>query len=97
MERSRGAYRQAKNLAARSIELFQQDESSREIACASLWLSNLLEETGDRVCVEQLRNRAYSIYSRNRWDLRELHRECSLLNPRSSNTGTKSMAATKNA
>lgn len=96
MERSRGAYRQAKNLAARSIELFQQDESSREIACASLWLSNLLEETGDRVGVEQLRNRAYSIYSRNRWDLRELHRECSLLNPRSSNTGTKSMAATKN-
>ncbi len=96
IERFKGAYRQARTLATKSMELFQQDEYNREIACASLWLSGLLEETGDKVGIEQLRNRAYAIYSRNRWDLRELHRECNLLSPKSSNAGAKSFTATKN-
>ncbi|HHY11645.1 MAG TPA: helix-turn-helix domain-containing protein [Firmicutes bacterium] len=82
IEKANGVYEQAKTLATYAIELFRQEESGRDAACASLWLSSLMEETGDTTRADHLRNTAYTIYSRNHWDLRELHRECSLLSSR---------------
>ena len=71
-------------MASRALDIFNQQESQRDIACAALWLCNLLEATGDITRAQQLRNTAYTIYSRNHWDLREPDRECSLLEPKHS-------------
>lgn len=84
IEKANGVYGRAKTMASRTLELFNQEESWRDAACASLWLCNLLEATGDITRAQQLRNTAYTIYSKNHWDLRELHRECSLLEPKHS-------------
>jgi len=82
IEKSNGVYGRAKAMANRALEIFHQEEAARDVACASLWLCNLLEATGDITRAQHLRNTAYTIYSKNHWDLRELHRECSLLDPK---------------
>ncbi|MGI6620144.1 MAG: helix-turn-helix domain-containing protein [Bacillota bacterium] len=84
IEKPKGIYGRARTMASRALDIFNQQESQRDIACAALWLCNLLEATGDITRAQQLRNTAYTIYSRNHWDLRELHRECSLLEPKHS-------------
>lgn len=84
IEKANGNYGRAKAMATRALEIFHQEESARDAACASLWLCNLMEATGDIPRAQQLRNTAYTIYYKNHWDLRDLHRECTLLEPKRS-------------
>ncbi|HHW18522.1 MAG TPA: tetratricopeptide repeat protein [Firmicutes bacterium] len=69
--------------AKRAIDLFQREGAERDLACGALWLSNYLEGIGDFHASRPFRNRAYQIYEKRHWDVRELHRECSLLSPKS--------------
>jgi len=75
-------YKEASERAKKAIDFFQKEGAERELACAAFWLSNFLEQTGDMHASRAFRNRAYQIYDKRHWDVRELHRECSLLSPK---------------
>jgi len=67
----------------RAVELFGRDTGSeRDLACAALWLSGILEYQGHSQAAKSFQKRAFRIYERKHWDVRELHRECALLSPR---------------
>ena len=51
------------------------------MACAALWLSQVFKELGNSQEERLMEKRAFQIYEKQHWDIRELHRECSLLSP----------------
>ena len=67
----------------KALDIFQREGSERDAACAALWLSSACKEAGDSQQAASLERRAFQIYERRHWDVRELHRERSLLEPKS--------------
>ena len=79
----RGQHRQTQAMenARKAVDIFQRENAERELAVAALWLSSLCEESGDSQQATFLERRAFQIYEKRHWDIRELHRERSLLEP----------------
>ena len=79
----RGQHRQTQAIenARKAVDIFQRENAERELAVAALWLSSLCQESGDSQQATFLERRAFQIYEKKHWDIRELHRERSLLEP----------------
>ncbi|MEX0974694.1 MAG: tetratricopeptide repeat protein [Bacillota bacterium] len=65
----------------KAVDIFQRENAERELAVTALWLSSLYQESGDSQQATFLERRAFQIYEKKHWDIRELHRERSLLEP----------------
>jgi tetratricopeptide (TPR) repeat protein len=65
----------------KAIDAFQRMGEERDLACAALLLSSLFAEAGDVQQSKFMERRAYQIYEKRHWDIRELLRERSLLEP----------------
>jgi tetratricopeptide (TPR) repeat protein len=72
---------QAIDNGRKAVDIFQREAAERDLACAALWLSSLYAEAGDPQQAAFLERRAFQIYEKRHWDVRELHRERSLLQP----------------
>lgn len=67
-----------------SVEVFSRDGASqRDLACASMWLSQILGAQGRLQAAKPYETRALKIYEKKNWDIKELNRDVSLLRPRS--------------
>jgi tetratricopeptide (TPR) repeat protein len=72
---------QAVENGRKAVDIFQREAAERDLACAALWLSSLYTEVGDLQQATFLERRAFQIYDKRHWDVRELRRERSLLEP----------------
>ncbi len=73
---------QAIESGRKAVDIFQREGAERDLAVAALWLSSVYKETGDAQQAAFMERRAFQIYEKNHWDIRELHRERSLLEPK---------------
>ncbi|MGE5579901.1 MAG: helix-turn-helix domain-containing protein [Bacillota bacterium] len=80
--RARGRREQAVDDGRKAVDIFQREEAERELALAALWLSDLYNEMGDTQQATFMERRAFQIYEKRHWDIRELHRERGLLQPK---------------
>jgi tetratricopeptide (TPR) repeat protein/DNA-binding Xre family transcriptional regulator len=81
IHRTAGRLPQAVESGKQAVDCFQKEGAQRDLACAALWLSQVFREMGNTQEERLMEKRAFQIYERQRWDMRELHRECSLLIP----------------
>ncbi|HHX28223.1 MAG TPA: tetratricopeptide repeat protein [Firmicutes bacterium] len=81
IHRRAGRFPQAAELGRQAVDCFQREGAQRDLACAALWLSQVFREMGNSQEERLMEKRAFQIYEKGRWDIRELHRECSLLSP----------------
>lgn len=73
---------EAAEYGRKSVDAFQREGAERDLAVAALWLSAIFDELGDAQQSQFLQRRAFQIYDKRHWDIRELHRERSLLEPK---------------
>lgn len=81
-----GRLSEAVDAGRKAVDYFQREGSQRDLACSALWLSHVFDEMGMEQESHLMQKRAFQIYDKGRWDVRELHRECSLLSPSQSST-----------
>ncbi len=81
IHRSAGRLPEAAELGRQAIDCFQREGAQRDLACAALWLSHVFRDMGNSQEESLMERRAFQIYEKQHWDIRELHRECSLLSP----------------
>jgi tetratricopeptide (TPR) repeat protein/transcriptional regulator with XRE-family HTH domain len=86
IHRNAGRLPQAVELGRQAVDCFQKEGVQRDLACAALWLSQVFREMGNSQEERLMEKRAFQIYERQHWDMRELHRECSLLSPSKSSS-----------
>lgn len=82
LSRAHSRQGQAIEHGRRAVDIFQREEAERELALAALWLSDMYNEIGDPQQAAFMERRAFQIYEKRHWDVRELHRERALLQPR---------------
>lgn len=82
LSRAKNRQSQAVEYGRKAVDVFQREEAERELALAALWMSDLYSEMGDAQQATFMERRAFQIYERRHWDIRELHRERALLQPR---------------
>lgn len=81
IHRDAGRLSQAVELGRQAVDCFQREGAQRDLACAALWLSQVFRDMGNAQEEHLMERRAFQIYEKQHWDIRELHRECSLLSP----------------
>jgi transcriptional regulator with XRE-family HTH domain/Tfp pilus assembly protein PilF len=81
INRLSGSLSEAIDAGRKAVDYFQRDGTQRDLACAALWLAHVYRDMGHEQEEHLMEKRAFQIYDKNHWDVRELHRECSLLSP----------------
>ena len=81
ISRAQNRQAQAIEYGRKAVDMFQREEAERELAVAALWMSDLHNEAGDSQQATFMQRRAFQIYDKRHWDIRELHRERALLEP----------------
>ena len=81
VEHGRRRLSEAMDSGRKAVDVFQRERAERDLACAAFWLSSLFAEAGDAQQSQFMERRAFQIYEKRHWDIRELHRERSLLEP----------------
>jgi tetratricopeptide (TPR) repeat protein/transcriptional regulator with XRE-family HTH domain len=81
IDKNAGRLSEAADSGRQAVACFQREGAQRDLACAALWLSQVFKDMGNTQEERLMERRAFQIYEKQRWDIRELHRECSLLSP----------------
>lgn len=81
VENGKHRVNEAAEWGRKAVEVFQREGAERDLAVAALWLSAVFDGIGDAQQSQFLQRRAFQIYEKRHWDIRELHRERSLLEP----------------
>jgi tetratricopeptide (TPR) repeat protein len=82
IEKCRGHTAKAISMAKAAIDGFRSKDFENELACAALWLSKALTQKGDLADARFYENWAFTVFGKKGWDVKHLHRQCALLNPR---------------
>jgi len=81
ISRAQNRQAQAIDYGRRAVDMFQREEAERELSVAALWMSDLYNDAGDSQQATFMERRAFQIYEKRHWDIRELRRERALLEP----------------
>lgn len=79
--RNKNRQAEAIEFGRKAVDVFHREEAERELALAALWMSDLCSEAGDSQQATFMERRAFQVYEKRHWDVRELRRERALLEP----------------